>query len=91
MGHGTKVVLASNDQLAETIGQMDSRARLLTAVLCRLKKQRPAFDSGFGRGKRFQRRDDFVNNLLGSDLVSVSSSTQVLSLLSNAVPVPEER
>jgi hypothetical protein len=66
MGHGTKVVLASNDQLAKT------------APLSTVGSVAANVSSG---------ATTVVNNLLGSGpAVSVSSSTQVLSLLSNAVP-----
>ena len=55
MGHGTKVVLASNDQLAKTVGQVG----LLGASLDGGPVVGTApFDGGFCRGKRFQQRDD---------------------------------
>ena len=66
MGHGTKVVLASNDQLAKT------------APLSTVGSVAANVSTG---------ATTVVNNLLGSGpAVSVSSSTQVLSLLSNATP-----
>jgi hypothetical protein len=72
MGHGTKVVLASNDQLAKTVGQVG------TAAL-------PTVGSVAANVSSSART--VVNNLLGSGpAVSVSSSTQLLSLLSNAAP-----
>jgi hypothetical protein len=64
MGHGTRVVLASNDQLAKT----------------------PLSTVGSVAANVSSGATTVVNNLLGSGpAVSVSSSTQVLSLLSNAV------
>src|SRR3989440_10336063 len=72
MGHGTKVVLASNDQLAKTVGQVGTAA--LPTV-------------GSVAANVSTSATTVVNNLLGSGpAVSVSSSTQLLSLLSNAAP-----
>ena len=72
MGHGTKVVLASNDQLAKTVGQVGTAA--LPTV-------------GSVAANVSSSATTVVNNLLGSGpAVSVSSSTQLLSLLSNATP-----
>ena len=72
MGHGTKVVLASNDQLAKTVGQVGTAA--LPTV-------------GSVAANVSSSATTVVNNLLGSGpAVSVSSSTQLLSLLSNAAP-----
>ena len=72
MGHGTKVVLASNDQLAKTVGQVG------TATLPTVGSVAANVSSS---------ATTVVNNLLGSGpAVSVSSSTQLLSLLSNAAP-----
>src|SRR5437899_2072260 len=72
MGHGTKVVLASNDQLAKTVGQVG------TATLPTVWSVAANVSSS---------ATTVVNNLLGSGpAVSVSSSTQLLSLLSNAAP-----
>jgi len=72
MGHGTKVVLASNDQLAKTVGQVGTAALpTVGSVAANVSSSTTAV----------------VNNLLGSGpAVSVSSSTQLLSLLSNAAP-----
>jgi len=72
MGHGTKVVLASNDQLAKTVGQVGTAALpTVGSVAANVSSSTTAV----------------VNNLLGSGpAVSVSSSTQLLSLLSNAPP-----
>jgi len=72
MGHGTKVVLASNDQLAKTVGQVGTVALpTVRSVAANVSSSTTAV----------------VNNLLGSGpAVSVSSSTQLLSLLSNAAP-----
>jgi len=72
MGHGTKVVLASNDQLAKTVGQVGTAA--LPTV-------------GSVAANVSSSATTVVNNLLGSGpAVSVSSSTQLLSLLSTAAP-----
>src|SRR5256885_4339609 len=72
MGHGTKVVLASNDQLAKTVGQVGTAA--LPTV-------------GSVAANVSSSATTVVNNLLGSGPAgSVSSSTQLLSLLSNAAP-----
>jgi hypothetical protein len=72
MGHGTKVVLASNDQLAKTVGQVGTAA--LPTV-------------GSVAANVSSSATTVVNNLLGSGpAVSVSSSTQLLSLLSSAAP-----
>src|SRR5256714_2748153 len=72
MGHGTKVVLASNDQLAKPVGQVG------TATLPTVGSVAANVSSS---------ATTVVNNLLGSGpAVSVSSSTQLLSLLSNAAP-----
>jgi hypothetical protein len=88
MGHGTKVVLASNDQLAKTIGQVG----LLGASLNRgpvsgLTGTAPLSTVGSVAANVSSGATTVVNDLLGSGpVVSVSSSTQVLSLLSNATP-----
>jgi len=72
MGHGTKVVLASNDQLAKTVGQVGTAA--LPTV-------------GSVAANVSSSATTVLSNLLGSGpAVSVSSSTQLLSLLSNAAP-----
>src|SRR5437763_4009454 len=72
MGHGTKVVLASNDQLAKTVGQVGTAALpMVGSVAANVSSSATTV----------------VNNLLGSGpAVSVSSSTQLLSLLRNAAP-----
>ena len=82
MGHGTKVVLASNDQLAKTVGQVGLLGASLNggpvAALSTVGSVAANVSSS---------ATTVVNNLLGSGpAVSVSSSTQVLSLLSNATP-----
>jgi hypothetical protein len=82
MGHGTKVVLASNDQLAKTVGQVGLLGASLdggpVAALSTVGSVAANVSSS---------ATTVVNNLLGSGpAVSVSSSTQVLSLLSNATP-----
>src|SRR5947207_13321071 len=72
MGHWTNVVLDSNDQLAKTVGQVGTAA--LPTV-------------GSVAANVSSSATTVVNNLLGSGpAVSVSSSTQLLSLLSNAAP-----
>jgi hypothetical protein len=82
MGHGTKVVLASNDQLAKTVGQVG----LLGASL-NSGPVAPLSTVGSVAANVSSSATTVVNNLLGSGpAVSVSSSTQVLSLLSNATP-----
>jgi len=76
MGHGTKVVLASNDQLAKTVGQVGLSQGI--AALPTVGSVAANVSSS---------TTTVVNNLLGSGpAVSVSSSTQLLSLLSNATP-----
>jgi hypothetical protein len=70
MGHGTKVTLASNDQLAKAIGPGGFLGSSRVAV-----------------GNASASASNAVNNLLGSGTaVSVSSSTQLVSLLSSAAP-----
>src|SRR5437773_2265116 len=83
MGHGTKVVLASNDQLAKTVGQVG----LLGASLNGGPVAPLSSTVGSVAANVSSSATTVVNNLLGSGpAVSVSSSTQVLSLLSNATP-----
>src|SRR6476661_1046211 len=88
MGHGTKVVLASNDQLAKTVGQVGLLgASLSGGPLAGLKSSAPLSTVGSVTANVSSSATTVVNNLLGSGpVVSVSSSTQVLSLLSNATP-----
>src|SRR6476660_9874528 len=88
MGHGTKVVLASNDQLAKTVGQVGLLgASLNGGPLAGLKGVAPLSTVGSVAANVSSSATTVVNNLLGSGpAVSVSSSTQVLSLLSNATP-----
>jgi hypothetical protein len=88
MGHGTKVVLASNDQLAKTVGQVGLLgASLNGGPLGGLKGVAPLSTVGSVAANVSSSATTVVNNLLGSGpAVSVSSSTQVLSLLSNATP-----
>jgi hypothetical protein len=81
MGHGTKVVLASNDQLAKTVGQVGLLGASLeggpVAALSTVGSVAANVSSS---------ATTIVNNLLGSGpAVSVSSSTQLLSLV-NAAP-----
>jgi hypothetical protein len=85
MGHGTKVVLASNDQLAKTVGQVGLLgASLNGGSVAGLKGAAPL---GSVAANVSSSGTTVVNNLLGSGpAVSVSSSTQLLSLLSNATP-----
>jgi hypothetical protein len=88
MGHGTKVVLASNDQLAKTVGQVGLLgASLNGGPLAGLKSTAPLSTVGSVAANVSSGAATVVNNLLGSGpAVSVSSSTQLLSLLSNAAP-----
>src|SRR6266481_6341131 len=88
MGHGTKVVLASNDQLAKTVGQVGLLgASLNGGPVVGLKGTVPLSTVGSVAANVSSSATTVVNNLLGSGpAVSVSSSTQVLSLLSNAAP-----
>ena len=88
MGHGTKVVLASNDQLAKTVGQVGLLgASLNGGPVAGLKGTAPLSTVGSVTANVSSSATTVVNNLLGSGpAVSVSSSTQVLSLLSNAAP-----
>src|SRR5437762_681009 len=88
MGHGTKVVLASNDQLAKTIGQVGLLgASLNHGSVVGLKDAAPLSTVGSVAANVSSSATTVVNNLLGSGpTVSVSSSTQLLSLLSNATP-----
>ena len=82
MGHGTKVVLASNDQLAKAIGQVGLLGASLNG-----SPVAPLSTVGSVAANVSSSATTVVNNLLGSGpAVSVSSSTQVLSLLSNATP-----
>src|SRR5438067_8359093 len=88
MGHGTKVVLASNDQLAKTVGQVGLLgASLNGGPVSGLTGTAPLSTVGSVAANVSSGATTVVNNLLGSGpAVSVSSSTQVLSLLSNATP-----
>jgi len=82
MGHGTKVVLASNDQLAKTVGQVGILGASLNGG-----PVAPLSTVGSVAANVSSSATTLVNNLLGSGpAVSVSSSTQVLSLLSSATP-----
>ena len=87
MGHGTKVVLASNDQLAKTVGQVGLLGTSLNGgPVAGLKGTVPLSTVGSVTANVSSNATTVVNNLLGSGpAVSVSSSTQVLSLL-NAAP-----
>jgi hypothetical protein len=88
MGHGTKVVLASNDQLAKTVGQVGLLgASLNGGPVAGLRGVAPLSTVGSVAANVSGSATTLVNNLLGSGpAVSVSSSTQVLSLLSSATP-----
>ena len=88
MGHGTTVILASNDQVAKTIGQVGLLAASLNGgPVAGLKSSAPLSTIGSVAANVSSSATTVVNNLLGSGpVVSVSSSTQVLSLLSNATP-----
>jgi hypothetical protein len=87
MGHGTKVVLASNDQLAKTVGQVGLLgASLNGGPVSGLTGTAPLSTVGSVTANVSSSATTVVNNLLGSGpAVSVSSSTQLLSLL-NAAP-----
>ena len=84
IGHGTRVILASNDQLARTLG----RAGLVGSVANASTSTSIAVNNPLGS------RGVVTNGLLGGNLggnltgttVSVSSSNQLLALLSNAAP-----
>jgi hypothetical protein len=81
IGHGTKVILASNDHLAGTVG----RAGLVGSVAANASTSTStAVNNLLGS------RGVVTNGLLGGNLtgttVSVSSSNQLLALLSNAAP-----
>jgi hypothetical protein len=84
MGHGTQVVLASKDQLAKTVGQVGlSGASLNGGSVAGLKGAAPL---GSVAANVSSSGTTVVNNLLGSGpAVSVSSSTQLISLVNNAV------
>jgi hypothetical protein len=87
MGHGTKVVLASNDQLAKTVSQVGLLGGSLNGPVSSLKGTAPLSTVGSVAANVSSSATTVVNNLLGSGpAVSVSSSTQLLSLLSNATP-----
>src|SRR5437588_4302032 len=73
MGQGTKVILASNDQLSKTIGPVTALAATPKGVSAAATVSTNASTA--------------VNNILGSGpAVSVSSSAQLVSLLGNAAP-----
>jgi hypothetical protein len=86
MGHGTKVVLASNDQLAKTVGQVDLLgASLNGGSVAGLKGTAPVAKLGSVAANVSSSGTTVVNNLLGSrPAISVSSSTQLISLVNNA-------
>src|SRR5438876_4862769 len=86
MGHGTKVVLASNDQLAKTVGQVGLLgASLNGGSVAGLKDAAPLAKLGSVTANVSSSGTTVVNNLLGSGpAISVSSSTQLVSLLNNA-------
>src|SRR5947207_5422719 len=88
MGHGTKVVLASNDQLAKTVGGVGLLgASLNGGSVAGLKGGAPLQTLGSVATNVSTTGTTAVNNLLGSGTAfSISSSTQLLSLLSSAAP-----
>jgi hypothetical protein len=81
IGHGTKVILASNDQLATTFGRVGLVGSLAANASTSASV---AINNPLGS------RGVVVNGLLGGNLtgttVSVSNSNQLLTLLSNAAP-----
>jgi hypothetical protein len=83
MGHGTQVVLASSDQLAKTVSQVGLLgANLNGGSVAGLKGSTPL---GSVAANVSSGGTTAVNNLLGSGpAISVSSSTQLVSLLNNA-------
>ena len=87
MGHGTKVIFASNDQLAKTVGQVGLLgASLNGGPVSGLTGTAPLSTVGSVTANVSSNATTVVNDLLGSGpAVSVSSSAQVLSLL-NAAP-----
>jgi hypothetical protein len=87
MGHGTKVVLASNDQLAKTVGQAGLLGASLNGGVAGLTGTAPLSTVGSVTANVSSNATTVVNNLLSSGpAVLVSSSTQLLSLVSNAAP-----
>ena len=88
MGHGTQVVLASSDQLAKTVSQVGLLgASLNGGPVAGLKSSAPLSTAGSVAANVSSGATTVVNNLLGSGpAVSVASSTQILSLLSNTTP-----
>src|SRR5437868_8185046 len=86
MGHGTKVVLASNGQLAKTVGGVGLLgASLNGGSVAGLKGTTPLAKLGSVAANVSSSGTTVVNNLLGSGpAISVSSSTQLVSLLNNA-------
>src|SRR4029077_8304694 len=82
MGHGTKVLLAAIDHLAKTVGQVGLLGASLNG-----SPVAPLSTVGSVAANVSSSATTVVNNLLGSGpAVFLSSSTQVLSLLSNATP-----
>src|ERR1700686_1227098 len=81
IGHGTRVILASNDQLATTVG----RAGIVGSLAANASTS-----ASVAVNNLLGSRGVVTNGLLGGNLtgttVSVSNSNQLLALLSNAVP-----
>jgi hypothetical protein len=81
IGHGTRVILASNDQLAKTVG----RAGLVGSL-----PANASTNALIAVNNTLGSRGVDTNGLLGGNLtgttVSVSSSNQLLTLLNNATP-----
>jgi hypothetical protein len=81
IGHGTKVILASNDRLARTFGETG---------LVRSVAANASTSTSVAVNNPLGSRGVVTNGLLGGNLtgttVSVSSSNQLLTLLSNAAP-----
>src|SRR5580765_4057186 len=66
MGHGTRVVLASNDQLAKTVGQVGLLGASLNGGVAGLKGTAPLSTVGSVTANVSSSATTVVNNLLGS-------------------------
>ncbi|HWX17146.1 MAG TPA: FecR family protein, partial [Chthoniobacterales bacterium] len=81
IGHGTRVILASNDQLAKTLGRVGLGGSLPANA---------STNALIAVNNTLGSRGVVTNGLLGGNLtgttVSVSNSNQLLTLLNNATP-----